>query len=949
MAYSLDLRKRALDFVSAGGSKAEASRRFSVGRSTLYNWLNAPDPSKRSAPVARRPRTHAPRLREHAERASSFHRITDAANKSQSAIRGIAEKASLRKATKDAKGLHGSISLVGKSLRATTGRLENVERSIKDVNDEGKGLRRYNGLLKRGTDQTKKFDTALNGVTSEIDEQIERMRRQTREQDRLNKARMKGSRIPDSAAPSPDHAWVRGHYRKGHWRRKPGTRPNETGFGRAGGRGRGSGMYGGVGGLAFAGAYGAQRGVRSAFSNAFTVNQLLTTIRAEGATNAQVAGARETILKVSGQTRFTAEDVGTYILNSMRSGFSITETTRALPDIAGLAIAEDKSLEDSGRLLSQAAQAMERPLSQMRPYTEQVSLATSMSPLRPEDIEFINQRALSTFRIAGGTETDLLAILAELRKTVSSRRLLGTALRSIPSELHGVMQGRGNRRQQEVWERLVHEEGLQTQGKDFLQVFHDIGKIALNDKSIILDLFGDVPGLRIQQLITEGKLENIMENRTKLLNAEGNVQKKVDIQKKSGMDTWMRLLSAAGTAGIALVDAMAGMEGIEMKNFNSLMESAMSLIERFTSFVNQNKDKIGKPFKDLADWVDQNKDNIKDFFGSFFSTVKPVIGLFVSMAKRVAQLIVDYPKLIGVLAASFIVWKLLGGHVRRVIFGLQSLPDLMRKGMPEGGKPIAFWAGMLAILKKVGTRVKDTIGLILKSGLGLAPLVGWIKGIAVAIGGVVATIGAPITAAIIAVAAVVIGLGALIVRNWETIKALFSSVADFFGAVFQYAAEVVKGWFYIIEPVVSPVLEGINSVFSAIWDTLKGIASWIEDKFIGILERVTGIVTSATELVQSMTGWVKEKNAPAEFRKTQKEAATYFKSEEFLNIDSKITAALDVYKTKTGKDNLSKAYTILKSEEAKIAGGETGVRTREGFEKYKSNYDLFGSEIVNSN
>ncbi len=39
MAYSLDLCKRVLDFVETGGKKSEASRRFSVSRSTLYRWL----------------------------------------------------------------------------------------------------------------------------------------------------------------------------------------------------------------------------------------------------------------------------------------------------------------------------------------------------------------------------------------------------------------------------------------------------------------------------------------------------------------------------------------------------------------------------------------------------------------------------------------------------------------------------------------------------------------------------------------------------------------------------------------------------------------------------------------------------------------------------------------------------------------------------------------------
>jgi len=39
MSYSTDLRERVVDFVNNGGSKAEASRRFKVSRSTVYDWL----------------------------------------------------------------------------------------------------------------------------------------------------------------------------------------------------------------------------------------------------------------------------------------------------------------------------------------------------------------------------------------------------------------------------------------------------------------------------------------------------------------------------------------------------------------------------------------------------------------------------------------------------------------------------------------------------------------------------------------------------------------------------------------------------------------------------------------------------------------------------------------------------------------------------------------------
>jgi transposase len=40
-AYALDLRERVVKFVKRGGSKAEASRRFELGRSTVYRYLVA--------------------------------------------------------------------------------------------------------------------------------------------------------------------------------------------------------------------------------------------------------------------------------------------------------------------------------------------------------------------------------------------------------------------------------------------------------------------------------------------------------------------------------------------------------------------------------------------------------------------------------------------------------------------------------------------------------------------------------------------------------------------------------------------------------------------------------------------------------------------------------------------------------------------------------------------
>ena len=40
MIYSIDLRNRVVDFVTEGGSKVEAARRFQVSTRTVFNWIS---------------------------------------------------------------------------------------------------------------------------------------------------------------------------------------------------------------------------------------------------------------------------------------------------------------------------------------------------------------------------------------------------------------------------------------------------------------------------------------------------------------------------------------------------------------------------------------------------------------------------------------------------------------------------------------------------------------------------------------------------------------------------------------------------------------------------------------------------------------------------------------------------------------------------------------------
>ena len=365
-------------------------------------------------------------------------------------------------------------------------------------------------------------------------------------------------------------------------------------------------------------------------------------------------------------------------------------------------------------------------------------------------------------------------------------------------------------------------------------------------------------------------------------------------------------------------------------------------MERFTRFINANRDKIGEPFRRLAEWVNQNRDQFQQFFKSFLDTLTPVVGLLVGLAKRVAQLIIEYPKLAGVLAASFLTWKLLGGHISNVALGLESLWGYMRRGMPKTDTPIGFFDKILLIIRNAGDRVKSFFGMLAKSVLGLAPLLGWLKGIAAGVVGAIATAGAPVVAIIAAVAAAVIGFGALIIRNWDTVSGLFMSVARFFGAMFQYGAEVIKSWFSIIEPVIKPVLDGVNGFFLVIWDTLKEIGNWIENVFVKTLEKVQEIVDKGTQFFRKEKQAVRVESG-SEFRDTQTQAREYFQSDAFQTMNRDIQDRLS--KISQTDTVVSERYSQLLAKKEQIESGQTDIRTREAFQRYTADFEKFLADL----
>ncbi len=57
MRYSTDLRKRVIDFVESGGSKAKAARRFHVSWGSVHTWTSAEDGLSYKKPGPKGPRS----------------------------------------------------------------------------------------------------------------------------------------------------------------------------------------------------------------------------------------------------------------------------------------------------------------------------------------------------------------------------------------------------------------------------------------------------------------------------------------------------------------------------------------------------------------------------------------------------------------------------------------------------------------------------------------------------------------------------------------------------------------------------------------------------------------------------------------------------------------------------------------------------------------------------
>jgi transposase len=88
MTYSIDLKKRVLEFVKNGGKKVDASRRFLVSRGVVYAWLQEGEaPIKKARQVRQRKINRAALMRRIEDKPDVYQReLADDLGVTQAAI-----------------------------------------------------------------------------------------------------------------------------------------------------------------------------------------------------------------------------------------------------------------------------------------------------------------------------------------------------------------------------------------------------------------------------------------------------------------------------------------------------------------------------------------------------------------------------------------------------------------------------------------------------------------------------------------------------------------------------------------------------------------------------------------------------------------------------------------------------------------------------------------------
>ena len=438
------------------------------------------------------------------------------------------------------------------------------------------------------------------------------------------------------------------------------------------GLGAGSGYVGLAGGIGGMGPVAAMSSMYASFLPYFAGQALVEFSKQMGVIKAETLGQgvdqtelRNSILGISGTTRFTASDVANTIVSAVRSGFKVREDLSGIKHLTTLAVAEGVDLGTAYGSVEPILNTLGIQLKDLVPVMDKLSAATSSGATNLQELGWIAGKALSTHLESGGSFDEFFAMASALRSLGKGREVTGTALKRMQLRYSMLAAGSGTKGQREALaaagmssKDLYDESGKLKSTMEITKAIHEgFKKTGANTAQEVTKLFGEEVGPTTISLFSDKGIERVEKALEKIGTSQGSTEQKSKAQEGSIFHQVQNLRSALEAVTLRLF-------GTDESHFAELLGRIVTKIQDFAVFLEKNSDHIHGFFNRLTQWFDTNSDKIIRFFSTMGKSLLDVSKFFAGVVSFITSFMLNFQGLVAIWLKLFVYVK-----VTKFLFG----------------------------------------------------------------------------------------------------------------------------------------------------------------------------------------------------------------------------------------------------------------------------------------
>lgn len=396
--------------------------------------------------------------------------------------------------------------------------------------------------------------------------------------------------------------------------------------------------------------------------NVTDFSKQMGTIRAETlGTGLSPNKLKDSILGISGSSRFTSSDVASAVVGAVRSGFQIKEDLRGIRNLTTLATAENVGLETAYSAIEPIMSTLNVGLTKLPGVADKLSAATSTGATTLQELGWIAGRGLSVHLETGGSFNEFLAMIPVLRSSGVGRERTATAMSNMQMMFSQLAVGKGTKTQKDALtkigikpkESFYDSQGYLKSTLEITKVLHDATKASgVNVADTVIGLFGKEIGRSVIPLFSDDKLEKVAKGLEKISKSTGETGKKQRVQQGTIYGQWQSIVSASE-------EVLIRMFGGDEKHFAGILGRIAEKIREFGAFLKVNASSIEGGFIYISAWMDRNDDRIISLFTTIGKAVLSVGKVFAKLIGWFAEFALKFQGIVSFLVKFWLYAKAL--------------------------------------------------------------------------------------------------------------------------------------------------------------------------------------------------------------------------------------------------------------------------------------------------